>query len=37
LIINCQGYEPIAFEELLNKELIKEEDIVNGSSNEPKI
>jgi hypothetical protein len=36
-IINCQGYEPIAFDELLNKELIKEEDIVNGSSNVPKI
>ena len=35
--INCQGYEPFALNDLLHKELLIEDDIVNGSKNVPKI
>ena len=36
-IIKCQGYEPLALDELLQKELINEDDIVTGAKNVPKI
>ncbi len=36
-IISCQGYEPFALDELLEKELVKEEDIVTGCKNVPEI
>ena len=36
-IIKCQGYEPFALTELLEIYLIKEEDIITGCKNVPKI
>jgi len=35
--INCQGYENIALDELLQKELVNENNIVTGAKNVPKI
>lgn len=36
-IIKCQGYESLALDEILQKELIEEEDIVMGCKNVPTI
>lgn len=36
-IIKCQGYESLALDELLQKELIEEQDIVTGCKNVPTI
>jgi hypothetical protein len=36
-IISCQGYEPFALNDLLQKELVKEEDIITGCKNVPEI